>query len=129
MPVADLPARAGGLHVLTAWGKGFAQWWLSGLRDAVPARWREWAEGEARPQVTLWRDGEGVTCRLMSAAGPAEIRIPLPLFNAAALEQWLTEQGVTREADDRRAGDFARAFLSARVERAQGGLWRPAQDP
>ena len=98
MPVADLPARAGGLHVLTAWGKGFAQWWLSGLRDAVPARWREWAEGEARPQVTLWRDGDSVTCRLVSATGPAEIRIPLPLFNAAALDQWLTEQGVTREA-------------------------------
>ena len=98
MPVADLPARAGGLHVLTAWGKGFAQWWLSGLREAVPARWREWAEGEVRPQVTLWRDGDSVTCRLVSATGPAEIRIPLPLFNAAALDQWLTEQGVTRDA-------------------------------
>jgi len=98
MPVADLPARAGGLHVLTAWGKGFAQWWLSGLRDAVPARWREWAEGEATPQVTLWREGDGVTCRLASAKGSAEIRIPLPLFNAAALEQWLIEQGVSREA-------------------------------
>jgi general secretion pathway protein L len=98
MPVADLPARAGGLHVLTAWGKDFAQWWLSGLRDAVPARWREWAEGEARPEVTLWRDGDSVTCRLVSATGPAEIRIPFSHFNAAALEQWLTEQGVTREA-------------------------------
>ena len=82
----------------TAWGKGFAQWWLSGLRDAVPARWREWAEGEARPQVTLWRDGDGITCRLTSATGPAETRIPFPHFNAAALEQWLTGQGVTREA-------------------------------
>ena len=97
MPVADLPARAGGLHVLTAWGKGFAQWWLSGLRDAAPARWREWAEGEARPQVALWRDGDGVTCRLVSAKGSAEIRIPFPQFNAAALEQWLTGQGVSRE--------------------------------
>ncbi|ANW00404.1 PilN domain-containing protein [Bradyrhizobium icense] len=99
MPVADLPAaRAGGLHVLTAWGRGFAQWWLAGLRDAVPAQWREWAEGEARPIATLWRDGDSVTCRLMSAAGPAEIRIPCPSFNAAALERWLTGQGVTREA-------------------------------
>jgi general secretion pathway protein L len=98
MPVADLPARAGGFHVLNAWGKGFAQWWLSGLRDAVPARWRKWAEGEAAPQVALWRDGDGVTCRLLSAAGPAEIRIPFPHFNAAALQQWLTEQGVSREA-------------------------------
>jgi general secretion pathway protein L len=97
MPVADLPARAGGLHVLNAWGKGFAQWWLSGLRDAVPARWREWAEREATPQVALWRDGDCVTCRLTSAKVPAEIRIPLPLFNAAALEQWLIEQGVSRE--------------------------------
>ena len=98
MPAADLPARAGGLHVFTAWGKSFAQWWLSGLREAVPARWREWAEGEARPQVTLWRDGDSVTCRLVSAAGPAEIRIPFFHFNAAALDQWLTGQGVTREA-------------------------------
>ncbi|MCK1643016.1 PilN domain-containing protein [Bradyrhizobium sp. 157] len=99
MPVADLPAaRAGGLHVLTAWGRSFAQWWLSGLRDAIPARWREWAEGEARPIATLWRDGNSITCRLMSAAGPAEIRIPCPQFDTAALEQWLTEQGVSREA-------------------------------
>jgi general secretion pathway protein L len=98
MPVADLPARARGLHVFTAWGKGFAQWWLSGLRDAVPVRWREWAEGEARPQVTLWRDDEGVTCRLASAAGPAEIRFPFPHFNAAALEHWLAGQGVSRQA-------------------------------
>ena len=98
MPVADLPlARAGGLRVFTAWGKGFAQWWLSGLRDAVPARWREWAEGEARPQVTVWREDDSVACRLVSAAGPTETRIPLSLFSAAVLEQWLTEQGVTRE--------------------------------
>ena len=53
--------------------------------------------GEARPQVTLWRDGDSVTCRLASAHGPAETRIPFAHFNAAALEQWLTEQGVTRE--------------------------------
>ena len=98
MPVADLPARAGGLHVLTAWGKGFAQWWLAGLRDAVPARWRQWAEGEAKPQVTLWQDGDSVACQLTSAAGPAEIRIPVSHFSAAALEQWLTGQGVSREA-------------------------------
>ncbi|WP_198164375.1 PilN domain-containing protein [Bradyrhizobium jicamae] len=99
MPVADLPAaRADGLHVLTAWGRGFAQWWLSGLRDAVPARWRAWAEGEARPVVTLRRDGDSVTCRLASAGGAAEIRIPFPHFNAAALHGWLIEQGVSREA-------------------------------
>ncbi|WFU18763.1 PilN domain-containing protein [Bradyrhizobium sp. CB3481] len=97
MPVANLPARAGGLHVLNAWGQGFAQWWLSGLRDAVPAGWRVWAEGETRPQVTLWRDGDGVTCRLKSGSGPAEIRIPVSHFNAGALEQWFTGQGVTRE--------------------------------
>lgn len=98
MPVADLPARAGGLHVLTAWGNAFAQWWLSGLRDAAPARWREWAEGEARPQVTLWKDGDCVVCRLMSAKGPTEIRFALPLFNAATLDLWLVMQGVAREA-------------------------------
>lgn len=98
MPAFDLPARAGGFHVLAAWGKGFAQWWLSGLREAVPARWRQWAEGEARPQVMLWRDGDSVTCRLVSAAGSAEIRTPFFHFNAAVLDQWLTGQGVTREA-------------------------------
>lgn len=97
MPVADLPARAGGLHALNAWGRGFAQWWLSGLRNAVPARWREWAGGKARPQATLWREGNSVACRLMSASGPAETRIPLSHFNAATLEQWLIGQGVTRE--------------------------------
>jgi general secretion pathway protein L len=98
MPVADLPARAGGLHVFTTWGKGFAQWWLSGLREAAPARWREWAEGKARPQVTLWRDGDSITCRLVAAAGPAETRIPISYFNATALEQWLTGQGASRDA-------------------------------
>ncbi|WP_161856101.1 PilN domain-containing protein [Bradyrhizobium sp. CCBAU 051011] len=98
MPVANLPARAGGLHVVNEWGRGFAQWWLSGLRDAVPARWREWAEGEARPVMTLWRNGDSVTCRLTSAAGPAEIRIPLSRFSVATFERWLTEQGVSREA-------------------------------
>ena len=99
MPVADLPApQAGGLHVLAAWGSSFAQWWLAGLRDAVPARWREWAAGEARPIMTLSRDGDSVTCRLSSAAGPTEIRIPLSHFSVATLEQWLTEQGVSREA-------------------------------
>ena len=30
--------------------------------------------------------------------GPAETRIPFPHFNAAALEQWLTGQGVSRDA-------------------------------
>jgi general secretion pathway protein L len=98
MPVADLSARAGGLHVFTAWGKGFAQWWLSGLREALPARWRQWAEGEARPQLSLWRDGDSVSCHLTAASGPAEIRIPFSQFSAAALEQWLTGQGVSREA-------------------------------
>lgn len=98
MPVADLPARAGGLHVLTAWGHAFAQWWLSGLRDAAPARWREWAEGEAKPQVTLWREGDCVACRLVSAAGPTETRFALPLFNAGALDVWLAMKGVAREA-------------------------------
>ena len=97
MPVADLPARAGGLHVLTAWGRGFAQWWLTGLRDAAPARWREWAEGEAKPQVTLWREGDCVACRLVSVAGPTETRFALPLFNAAALDVWLATQCVARE--------------------------------
>ena len=98
MPVADLPARAGGLNVLTAWGRDFARWWLSGLRDSMPANWRAWAEGEARPQVTLWRDEDSVACRLVSATGRAETRFPLPLFNAAALDLWLVMQGVTREA-------------------------------
>ena len=97
MPVADLPARAGGLHVLAAWGRDFAQWWLAGFRDAVPARWREWAKGEARPQVTLRRDGDSVVCRLTSVAGSAETRFSLPLFNAAALDLWLAMQGVARE--------------------------------
>jgi general secretion pathway protein L len=98
MPVADLPARSGGFHVLTAWGRDFARWWLSGFRDAAPARWREWAKGEVRPQVTLWRDGDCVACRLVSATGRTETRFALQLFNAAALDLWLTMQGVTREA-------------------------------
>jgi len=108
MPVADLPARAGGLHVFTAWGKGFAQWWLSGLREAAPARWREWAEGEARPQVTLWREGDSVTCRLVSARGVSEARFALPLFNAATLDQWLIGQGVAREREQKERGISSR---------------------
>jgi general secretion pathway protein L len=98
MPAADLPDRAGGLHVFATWGKDFARWWLAGLRDTAPARWREWAEGEATPQVTLWREGDSVACRLVSARGLSEARFALPLFNAAALDQWLIGQGVAREA-------------------------------
>ena len=98
MPVADVSvARAGGFHVLTAWGKSFAQWWLSGLRGAVPPHWLEWADGEGTPTVTVWRDGDCVACRMASPTGPVETRIPLQHFGAAALEKWLAEQGVTRQ--------------------------------
>jgi general secretion pathway protein L len=98
MPVADVSvARAGAFHVLTAWGKSFAQWWLSGLRGTVPPHWLEWADGEGTPTVTVWRDGDCVACRMASPTGPVETRIPLQHFGAAALEKWLAEQGASRQ--------------------------------
>ena len=46
----------------------------------------DWADGEARPRVMLWRDGDTVVCRLTSAAGAVEVRFPAAHFDAAALE-------------------------------------------
>lgn len=99
MPVADLiQSPSGGFRALTALSKGFAQWWLSGLRDTVPSRWREWAAGEVRPQAMLWLDGDDVTCRLTSAAGTVEVLLPSGTFNGPVLERWLVGQGVKRDA-------------------------------
>jgi general secretion pathway protein L len=96
--MADVSAaRSSGFHVLTAWWQGFARWWLSGLREAVPPGWLDWADGEAMPRLMIWRDHDVVICRLTSAAGTVEARLPLQRFGAAALDGWLAKRGLRRE--------------------------------
>jgi general secretion pathway protein L len=95
--VADIAvARAGG-SVLCGWCRGFANWWLSELRSAVPSNWLDWAGGEATLRVLVRRDKDFIVCSLASATGLSESRLPSNNFGAAALDDWLVERGLTRE--------------------------------
>src|SRR4051812_40562832 len=62
-------ARSGASHLWVARWRGFARWWMSGLREVVPPAWLNWADAEAPPRLMIWRDGESILCRLKSAAG------------------------------------------------------------
>ena len=62
--------------VMASWQR-FARWWLSGLKEVIPAAWLDWADGEAKPKVMVWCDADAVVCRLTSAAGAVEVRFPL----------------------------------------------------
>ncbi len=96
--MADVSAaHSSSFHVLAAWWQGFARWWLAGLREAVPPGWLDWADGKATPRAMIRRDHDVVVCKLTSAAGAVEARLPLQRFDAAALEAWLSEQGLKRE--------------------------------
>lgn len=90
-------ARSGALHVLAARWQGFARWWLSGLKEVIPPAWLDWADGEAIPKVTIWHDDEAVVCRLTSATGTVEARLPSAGFDVTTLATWLTAQGLNRE--------------------------------
>jgi general secretion pathway protein L len=54
-------------------------------------RWR------SQPTVTIRRDGETIICRLTSATGAVETRLPRSGFDAAALAAWLAERGLNRD--------------------------------
>jgi general secretion pathway protein L len=96
--MADISvARSDGFHVLAAWWQGFSRWWLSELRETVPSGWLSWVDGDAMPRLLIWRDRDLVVCRLASAAGPVETRLPLHRFGVAAVKDWLAECGLRRE--------------------------------
>jgi general secretion pathway protein L len=67
------------------------------LRETVPSGWINWIDGDAKPRLLIWRDRDLIVCRLASAAGPVETRLPLSRFGAAALNAWLAECGLRRE--------------------------------
>jgi general secretion pathway protein L len=70
---------------------------MSGLREVVPPAWLKWADGEAPPRVTIWRDGESILCRLKSAAGVGEARLPAAGFDMSVLAAWLGQRGLSRD--------------------------------
>jgi general secretion pathway protein L len=90
-------ARPGSIYALTAWWQRFTRWWLSGLREAVPPGWLNWADGEAMSKVMIWRDHDVIVCRLISVAGEVEGRVPYQHFDAAVLGAWLADHGLKRE--------------------------------
>jgi general secretion pathway protein L len=89
--------RSGASQLAVANWQRFARWWLSGLKEVIPAVWFDWADGEAKPKVTLWREGDAVVCRLTAATGLVEVRLPAVSFDAAALATWLVENSLTRD--------------------------------
>src|SRR5260370_1781911 len=90
-------ARSGASHALAARWQCFARWWLSGLKEVIPSAWLDWADGEAIPKVTIWHDDETVVCRLTSATGTVEARLPSARFDATTLATWVAAQGLSRE--------------------------------
>jgi general secretion pathway protein L len=96
--MADVSAtRSSASHVVAARWQGFARWWLAGLKEVVPPVWLNWADGETMPTVTIWRDQEMVVCRLTSATGAVETRLPSLRFDVAALAAWLAERSLSRD--------------------------------
>jgi general secretion pathway protein L len=91
------PARSSASYDLAAQWQGFIRWWLSGLAEIVPAAWLQWAEHETAPRVTIWREEQVVVCRLASAAGVVDARLPATGFDAVALMAWLAEKGLSRD--------------------------------
>jgi general secretion pathway protein L len=90
-------ARSDGFHALAARWKDFSRWWISELREVVPARWLGWVDEDVIPRLLIWRDRDLVVCRLTSVAGPVETRFPLRRSGAAVLNAWLAENGLRRE--------------------------------
>ncbi|SHK62955.1 PilN domain-containing protein [Bradyrhizobium lablabi] len=84
-------------QLMVARWQSFARWWLAGLQEIVPQAWRTWADSEAPPQVLVRRVGETIICRLTSAAGALDARLPAAGFDSGALATWLEQQGLTRE--------------------------------
>jgi general secretion pathway protein L len=96
--MADIAAtRSGASHALAARWQGFARWWLAELQEVVPPAWLSWADGDAMPMVMIWRDGETIVCRLTSATGAVETRLPCSGFDVTALAAWLSERGLSRD--------------------------------
>jgi general secretion pathway protein L len=90
-------SRSGVSQLVNANWQRFARWWLLGLKEVIPAAWLDWADGEAKPKVTLWHDADAVVCRLKLATGLEEVRLPAARFDAAMLATWLGENGLSRD--------------------------------
>jgi general secretion pathway protein L len=90
-------SRPGASQLVVANWQRFARWWLSGLKQVIPPAWLDWADGEAKPKVMLWRDADAVVCRLTLATGLGELRLPAAGFGAATLATWLGENSLSRD--------------------------------
>jgi general secretion pathway protein L len=91
------PIKSGASQLMVASWQRFARWWLSGLKEVMPAVWSDWADGEAKPKVIVWREADAVICRLTSAAGAVEVRFSAVSFDAATLVTWLVLNCLSRE--------------------------------
>lgn len=89
--------QSGASQLMAARWQRFARWWLSGLKEVIPAAWLDWADGEAKPKVMIWCDADAVVCRLTSAASTVEVRFSAVGFDAATLATWLVENGLSRD--------------------------------
>lgn len=90
-------ARSDSFHALAARWRDFSRWWISQLREAVPARWLSWVDDDVIPRLLIWRDRDLAVCRLTSVADTVETRFPLHRFGPTELNGWLAENGLRRE--------------------------------
>ena len=97
VPMADVSVvSSSSFHVLETWWQDFSQWWLTGLRETIPARWFGWINGEPLPRLLIRRDCNLAVCSLALPAGMVETRLPLVRLGET-LGGWLAERGLTRE--------------------------------
>ncbi len=90
-------AGSDGFQAIVARWNDFARWWVSELRELVPADWLGWVDGDAIPRLLILRDHDRIVCRLSSVREPAEAQFPLQSFGAGALDAWLGRCGLRRE--------------------------------
>lgn len=92
-----LATHSDGLSRLAGRWDHLARWWISELRQAVPAPWLDIFGGKAIPQVFVSRDGDSVRCRLVAHDTRFEAQYPAAEFSASVLDSWLVETGFRRD--------------------------------
>lgn len=95
--IDTLATRGRLFQTAAGWGRSGAQLWLSGLRQAVPKKFRDWAKGELQHTVLVWRKDDIVICRLASTVDPIETCFAFEQFGAATFAGWLGDNGLARE--------------------------------